>query len=167
MVENNQNSGTGSGKSTYQQKIGDSLVRGDITQLILLESNFYLSVLCLQADQTGCTQKEAEATRVGICNPTQQNVTWYQRCPIAGAEGRSVLSTKHTDAKTHTCKILCRCCLRPRMLVLSTALQTFSELDFLHLSLASMKLAAELDFLHLFPASVKLDDAVHKKNECL
>lgn len=54
MVENNQNSGTGAGKSTYQQQIGDSLVRGDITHLILLEFNFYLSALCLQADQAGC-----------------------------------------------------------------------------------------------------------------
>lgn len=51
MVENKQNSATGAGKSTYQQQIGDSLVRGDITHLILLEFNFYLSALCLQADQ--------------------------------------------------------------------------------------------------------------------
>lgn len=50
-VKNNQNSGTAAGKSIYQQQIGDSLVRGDITHLILLEFNFYLSALCLHADQ--------------------------------------------------------------------------------------------------------------------
>lgn len=49
MVENNQNSRTGPGKSTYQQQIGDSLVRA-ITHLILLELIFYLSALFLEAD---------------------------------------------------------------------------------------------------------------------
>lgn len=50
MAANNQSCGTGVGKFTYQQQIRDSLVRGDITHLILLEFNFSLPALCLQAD---------------------------------------------------------------------------------------------------------------------
>lgn len=50
MAANNQSCWTGVGKFTYRQQIGDSLVRGDTTHLILLEFNFSLPALCLQAD---------------------------------------------------------------------------------------------------------------------
>lgn len=50
MSANNQSSGRGVGKFTYQQQIGESLVRGDLTHPILLELNFSLPALCLDAD---------------------------------------------------------------------------------------------------------------------
>lgn len=50
MAANNQSCGTGVAKFTYQQQIGDSLVRGDVTHLIVLEFIFSLPALCLQAD---------------------------------------------------------------------------------------------------------------------
>lgn len=50
MAANNQSSGRGVGKFTYQQQIVDSLTRGDLTHLILLEFNFSLAALCLDVD---------------------------------------------------------------------------------------------------------------------
>lgn len=139
MAANNQSCWTGAGKFTYQQQTGDSLVRGDITHLILLEFNFSLPALCLQADLS--PEKDAEEAREKTCNFIQilltTNATWYQGCPIAKAEGHFFL------------KIFCSGYLRPRMLLLSTALQTFSDLEFLHLN----------------PVPMNQNEAMHEKNQ--
>lgn len=49
MAANSQSSGTGVGKFTYQQQIRNPMLRGDIIHLIMLEFNFSLPALCLQA----------------------------------------------------------------------------------------------------------------------
>lgn len=71
MAANNQSSVRGVGKFTYQQQIGDSLVRGDITHLILLESNFSLPALCSQADLSIERKKQRKQEKDLQFHPTE------------------------------------------------------------------------------------------------
>lgn len=136
MAANNQSSVRGVGKFTYQQQIGDSLVRGDITHLILLESNFSLPALCSQADLSIERKKQRKQEKESAIS-SNRTLLGIKDVPIAKAMGHFVLKT------------FCSGYLRPRMLLLSTALQTISDLDFLHLN----------------PVPMNLNDATHEKNQ--
>lgn len=127
IVEYSQNMKQGLANPLISRRLEDSLLRGEVTCLVLVELIICFSAPVSQADQAGYAHRgrsRGEA-REGIWCITQQQGSLYQRCPTAGLGDivplHSILSIKRNH--TRSCEGL----------ISSTALQIFSEMDFLYL----------------------------------